>query len=321
MVGDVCTAQPQYDEPFSFSLATLRRIAQDLLDGEAQYKIWHDLFIALDNLKYQLTLLDSEWSQDSPSKRLNKYLVTTYNRRDVALSPIMSANNVVVDTSSTEGGAWRKEIEAALYSVRQLISKSLSPLPSYAYVPNNDPDQKKMTSLLSDLQKLGFKDVETLLALFNSQVKGSQDDNKFVLERLVQLLSKLGDDSKIAQQLTNGFIDGLWNALPHPPMTSLGKEYKYREADGSKNNIRNPNIGAAGTPYARSAKPVILQNVALPDPGTIFDSLMARGDTFEPHPNKISSMLFYQATIIIHDIFRTVRNACHDSMNDHQANT
>jgi hypothetical protein len=33
---------------------------------------------------------------------------------------------------------------------------------------------------------------------------------------------------------------------------------------------------------------------------------MARGDKFEPHPNKISSMLFYLATIIIHDIFRTV---------------
>jgi linoleate 8R-lipoxygenase/9,12-octadecadienoate 8-hydroperoxide 8R-isomerase len=49
-----------------------------------------------------------------------------------------------------------------------------------------------------------------------------------------------------------------------------------------------------------------LQNIALPDPGVIFDSLMARGDKFEPHPNKISSMLFYLATIIIHDIFRTV---------------
>lgn len=32
---------------------------------------------------------------------------------------------------------------------------------------------------------------------------------------------------------------------------------------------------------------------------------MARGDIFEPHPNGISSMLFYFATVIIHDIFRT----------------
>jgi hypothetical protein len=70
--------------------------------------------------------------------------------------------------------------------------------------------------------------------------------------------------------------------------------------------VRAPQLGAANTPYARSAKPTILQNIALPDPGVIFDSLMARGDKFEPHPNKISSMLFYLATIIIHDIFRTV---------------
>lgn len=217
----------------------------------------------------------------------------------------MASRKPAVDTSSTEGGAWRREIDAALYSVRNLISKSLSPIAPYPYVPNNDADQKQMNSLLTDLRKIGFKDVETLLALFNSQVKGSQDDNKFILEHLVQILSKLGDNSKIAEQLTNGFIDGLWNALPHPPVTSLGSEYKYREADGSKNSILNPTIGAANTPYARCVRPAVLQNVALPDPGTIFDSLMARDNTFEPHPNKISSMLFYQATIIIHDIFRT----------------
>lgn len=89
-------------------------------------------------------------------------------------------------------------------------------------------------------------------------------------------------------------------------MTSLGTKYKYREADGSNNNIRMPELGMANTPYARFAKPSVYQDIALPDPAVIFDSLMARGDTFEPHPNKISSMLFYLAIIIIHDIFRTV---------------
>lgn len=218
------------------------------------------------------------------------------------------ASSTPVDTSSTEHGAWRKELEANLESVKQLISKSLSPIPETPYVPTNDPDQKKMTGLLTDLRKIGFKDVETLLALFNSEVKGQQDDSKFILEHLVALLAKLDDGSKISTQLTEGFINGLWNALPHPPMTSLGTKYKYRAADGSHNNIHNPQLGAANTPYARSAKPSILQNIALPDPAAIFDSLMVRGDTFQPHPNKISSMLFYLATIIIHDIFRTVRS-------------
>jgi hypothetical protein len=216
-----------------------------------------------------------------------------------------SKTSGAVDTSSTEPNAWRKEIEESMESVKQLVSKSLSPLPSIPYSPNND-DQTKMPGLLADLRKMGFKDVETLFSLLNSEVKGQQDDNKFLLEHLVQLISKLDDTSKLSSQLTGALINNLWNALPHPPLTSLGTKYKFREADGSYNNIRSPEIGAANTPYARAAKSSVLQNIALPDPGVIFDSLMARGDTFEPHPNQISSMLFYLATIIIHDIFRTV---------------
>lgn len=216
-----------------------------------------------------------------------------------------SGSSNSVDTSSTEHNQLRKEVEASLDSVKQLLSKSFSPLPTLRYTPAND-DNQKMTGLIPELHKLGFKDVEALLQLFSSEAKGVQDDNKFLLENLVGVLSKLDLNSKISKQLTSGFINNLWTALPHPPITSLGSKYKYREADGSQNNIRFPELGAANTPYARSAQPKVLQNIALPDPGAIFDSLMVRGDTFAPHPNKISSMLFYLATIIIHDIFRTV---------------
>jgi hypothetical protein len=217
------------------------------------------------------------------------------------------ASNGVVDTSSTEPkpDTWRKEIESSLESVKQLVSKSVGPIPEYPYVPGND-DNTKMSGFLSQLHNMGFKDVGTLLQLLNSEVKGVQDDNKFLLENLVSLLSRLDTTSKLSNQLTGAFINNLWNAIPHPPQTSLGTKYKYREADGSNNNIRSPELGMANTPYARTAKPSTLQNIALPDPGVIFDSLMARGDKFEAHPNKISSMLFYLATIIIHDIFRTV---------------
>ncbi|KAH6665675.1 putative fatty acid oxygenase PpoA [Halenospora varia] len=218
-----------------------------------------------------------------------------------------------VDTSSTEANPWRKEVEQSLQAAKQVISKSLSPLPELRVEPRNDNNQE-LTGLLSDLRHLGFKDVETLLSLFNSEVKGVQDDNKFLLENLVQTLSKLSINSKVSHQLTAGFVNNLWNSLPHPPLTMLGEKYKYREADGSYNNIRCPQLGAANTPYARSAEPSVLQNIALPDPGMIFDTLMARGDTFKPHPNKISSMLFYLATIIIHDIFRTDHNDFNNSM-------
>jgi hypothetical protein len=42
-----------------------------------------------------------------------------------------------------------------------------------------------------------------------------------------------------------------------------------------------------------------------PDPKLIFDTLLARREVPEAHPNKISSMLFALASIIIHDVVRT----------------
>ncbi len=65
-----------------------------------------------------------------------------------------------------------------------------------------------------------------------------------------------------------------------------------------------PLVGAANTPYARSVRPQTLQPIDLPDAGDLFDNLMSR-DKFKPHPAKISSMLFYFATIIIHGTYHS----------------
>lgn len=65
-----------------------------------------------------------------------------------------------------------------------------------------------------------------------------------------------------------------------------------------------PHLGAANTPYARSVQPNILQPGALPDPSLVFDSVMGR-NSFTPHPNKVSSVFFYWASLIIHDLFQT----------------
>lgn len=65
-----------------------------------------------------------------------------------------------------------------------------------------------------------------------------------------------------------------------------------------------PHLGAANTPYARSVAPNTLTMGALPDPGLIFDSVMGR-TTFTPHPNKVSSVFFYWASLVIHDLFQT----------------
>jgi linoleate 8R-lipoxygenase/9,12-octadecadienoate 8-hydroperoxide 8S-isomerase len=94
-------------------------------------------------------------------------------------------------------------------------------------------------------------------------------------------------------------------------VATLGEGYKYRSADGSGNSLYNEKLGAANTPYSRTVRPEVYQVPVgnLPEPELIFDLLMARGKASGnngDHPNGISSMLFYLATIIIHDIFQTV---------------
>lgn len=82
------------------------------------------------------------------------------------------------------------------------------------------------------------------------------------------------------------------------------KKYGYRQADGSYNNVLYPSLGAAKMPYARTVKPAAAMAGVLPDPGVIFDSILKRKH-YDNHPNGISSMLFYFASVIIHDLFRT----------------
>ncbi|KAK5651915.1 hypothetical protein OQA88_11574 [Cercophora sp. LCS_1] len=84
--------------------------------------------------------------------------------------------------------------------------------------------------------------------------------------------------------------------------------FQYRMPDGSYNNILFPNLGKAGTPYAKSVRSIKRLHGVKPDPGLLFDLLMARDDKhFQENPAGISSMFFYHASIIIHDIFRTSR--------------
>jgi linoleate 10R-lipoxygenase len=84
--------------------------------------------------------------------------------------------------------------------------------------------------------------------------------------------------------------------------------FHYRTPDGSYNNYLEPDLGKAGTPYAKTVRNVKRLHGVKPDPSLLFDLLMARGDdTFKENPAGISSMLFYHASIIIHDIFRTNR--------------
>jgi linoleate 10R-lipoxygenase len=157
------------------------------------------------------------------------------------------------------------------------------------------------------------------------------DDRKFLLEKLLVLMSRLPDSSAFAKRLQHFVIDALYNDLPHPPsgyltLPSTGfvaaaqasprLKYASRSADGSQYNPLFPTLGQARSPYARSVPSVNPTPVsALPDPGLVFDTLLRRpAGGFVPHPGGISSLFFAFADLVIHSIFNT--NALDWTIND-----
>ncbi|KAB8232735.1 peroxidase/cytochrome P450 family protein [Aspergillus alliaceus] len=185
----------------------------------------------------------------------------------------------------------------------QVLHASRSPLPNQT--GDGATFEEHQGSRMQDLRALGFQDLATAKNLIMSKAKGEPvDDKTMLMEKIIQLVSGLPGNSKTRADLTNAFLNELWDSLPHPPLSYMGPEYSYRSADGSNNNPTLPWLGAANTPYARSIAPLTIQPGGLPDAGLVFDSLFAR-QKFNPHPNKVSSLFFDWASLIIHDIFQT----------------
>ncbi|KPV77817.1 uncharacterized protein RHOBADRAFT_41815 [Rhodotorula graminis WP1] len=141
-----------------------------------------------------------------------------------------------------------------------------------------------------------------MIQVGQSQVAGL-DDRKFLLEEIVTVLAKLPPGAPIGTTVTNALLRVLWDDIPKPPATLVG-DYRYREADGSKNNIFLHDLGKARMPYARSVPNLHAFPAQLPDHGVVWDSLLKR-DKFVPHPSGISSLLFGFAQLIVHSIFQT----------------
>ncbi|KAF5702892.1 fatty acid oxygenase [Fusarium mundagurra] len=129
---------------------------------------------------------------------------------------------------------------------------------------------------------------------------GIVDDRKYLVENIMQLAASLPNGSRARDDLNAAFIKRLWDNLRHRPLSYLGDEFRYRAADGSNNNILYPHLGAAGSHYARSVVPKHKRTSILPDPSLIFDSLLARNGSAKENPSKVSSCLFYLATVLIH---------------------
>ncbi|KAI9884215.1 MAG: hypothetical protein M1823_004008 [Watsoniomyces obsoletus] len=230
---------------------------------------------------------------------------STFRKKQKSDDGDQSRSNAASKTVVTpESSSSRSDIASTFEQYAQLIHASRRPLPTQtgdgSYVKHEVP-----TSLFQDLRSLGFQDVNTLIGVMKGRVSGEPvDDKTYLMERVIQLVSGLPQRSQRRADLTNAFVDELWNSLQHPPLSYLGDKFTYRQADGSYNNVMFPNLGAANTPYARSVIPKTVQLAALPDPGLIFDSVFVRKH-FTPHPNNVSSVLFYWASIIIHDLFQT----------------
>lgn len=206
----------------------------------------------------------------------------------------------------------QKAIGGPFKSIASLIGAATAPLPDTQTGDGSkiDPEEsnvlyKAIEGGLRDMSSLGVENLQTLLQLQKEKMTGElTDDKTYLMEGLVRTAAALPDGSKMQETVTHQFITQLWNDLQHPPQSYLGSKFQYRSADGSNNSLVHPQLGAAGTPYARTVKPNMMQTPARPDPGVVFDSIMTRKHA-ELHPNRISSMLFYLASIIIHDLFRT----------------
>ncbi|KAL2127864.1 hypothetical protein VTI74DRAFT_10040 [Chaetomium olivicolor] len=199
----------------------------------------------------------------------------------------------------------RQGVANALERYGQVVHAKVKPLPNQAGA-GTFSETKRWGKLRDDIKALRSADWKTLKGVIMAKVKGEKltDDKTMIMEHVIQLVSNLPSNSRLRVELTNTFLGELWYTLEHPPSRYIGEQYQYRQADGSYNNIMFPQLGAAGTVYARSVNANVLRPGALPDPALIYDSVMKRTE-YKKHPNNVSSILWYWASIIIHDLFWT----------------
>ncbi|KAI0732597.1 heme peroxidase [Fomitopsis betulina] len=130
------------------------------------------------------------------------------------------------------------------------------------------------------------------------------DDRKGVFTDALAAITKL-PPGKVQDNLNDKVITLLYETLTHPPPTLMDDRHRYRQPDGSCNNITIPDLGQSARPYARSVqgKHPMPANM-LPDPGLVFDTLLKARD-FQVHPGGNSALTFAFASIVTHSLFKT----------------
>ena len=113
----------------------------------------------------------------------------------------------------------RAEVVATFEKYAQAIHASQEPLPNQTgdgtYLKHD-----KSSGLIADIKSLGFRDVNTVKDLVASKASGElTDDKTYLMERVIQMVADMPGHSKNRTELTNVFLDELWNSIPHPPLS------------------------------------------------------------------------------------------------------
>ncbi|KAF8751809.1 heme peroxidase [Rhizoctonia solani] len=152
-----------------------------------------------------------------------------------------------------------------------------------------------------------LEDAKTLKETMMKMVGGDTalDDRAGTMNKIFAVIPKLPQDSELSKTMNDYLITMLYNSLPHPPTSYVGED-RFRKADGSRNNVNMPDLGRAGTTYARNVQGRRLQPPTyLPPTSMVYDELLKATGSRDSHPGGNSSMTFAFASLVTHSLFRT----------------
>jgi hypothetical protein len=200
------------------------------------------------------------------------------------------------------------QLKSLIQSIRRKPGKTAEGRTEALLVPDVEAPHNEKTSILHDVAHLGLKNTKTIAHAITTLASGEPiDDKKLLLENGVSMLQGFNPNSGLSQTISDGFISMLWSDLPHPAPTMAGPASRYRRHDGGGNNPWNPEMGKAGSPYARNVPPMKPKGPNLPDVESVYDALLKRQGPFRKHPSGLNRLFFSFATIVIHECFQTSR--------------
>jgi linoleate 10R-lipoxygenase len=139
------------------------------------------------------------------------------SKRFSKVSPVRKSSSNQEESSNRT--VKRAEVIATFEKYAQAIHASQEPLPNQTgdgtYLKHD-----KSSGLVADIKSLGFRDVNTVKDLIANKASGELvDDKTYLMERVIQMVADLPGHSKNRTELTNVFLDELWNSIPHPPLS------------------------------------------------------------------------------------------------------